>query len=97
MTPTSPGEIEVSVPAMLRDCTEGRTRFTIAATTLADAIQQLMTTYPLLRLHVYRDDGQLRPHVLIYLNDQNTAWLQADDVKLKPGDRLAVLQNVSGG
>lgn len=90
-------EIEVIVPTMLRDCTEGQGRLTLAAPTLGGALDTLMGTHPLLRLHVYQEDGSLRPHVLIYLNDENIAWLDQPDRPLRRGDRLAILQNVSGG
>jgi molybdopterin synthase sulfur carrier subunit len=90
-------QVEVSVPALLQDCTTGRKRFVLEAATLRGAIERLLATYPLLRLHLYDEAGALRPHVLYYLNDENVAWLKGVDVPLRPGDRLSVLQNVSGG
>ena len=89
--------IEVSVPGLLRDCTGGAARVTLEAGTLEVAIAALTEAYPLLRLHLYDDAERLRPHVLLYFNDENVAWLARRDVPLTPGDRLAVLQNVSGG
>ncbi len=90
-------EIGVQVPSLLRDCTGDRTRFTLVARTLEDAVDRLLATYPLLRLHLYDEADRLRPHVLIYFNDANIAWLSRLDVPLAAGDRLTVLQNVSGG
>jgi adenylyltransferase/sulfurtransferase len=92
-----PVQIEVSVPALLQDCTGGQRRFTLEATTLRGAIERLLAAYPLLRLHLYDEAGTMRPHVLYYLNDENVAWLRGADVPLRAGDRLSVLQNVSGG
>lgn len=90
-------EIEVQVPSMLRDCTGDRAQFTTVASTLREALDRLMATYPLLRLHVYDEANRLRPHLLLYLNDTNAAHLPSLDVPLAAGDRLIVLQNVSGG
>ena len=90
-------KIDVSVPALLADCTGGRTRFPLEATTLEEALRRLLTTHPLLRLHLYDEREQLRRHVLLFFNDQNVARLERLDVPLQYGDRLAVLQNVSGG
>jgi adenylyltransferase/sulfurtransferase len=89
--------IEVSVPAILRDCTGGRNPVSIEAATLAEALQRLRETYPLLRTHIYDEQERLRPHVLIFYNDESTRWLDNLDVPLKPGDRLEILQAVSGG
>ncbi|MGH2354738.1 MAG: MoaD/ThiS family protein [Chloroflexota bacterium] len=90
-------QIGVSVPSLLRDCTGDQTRFSLEAATLQEALHKLLTTYPLLRLHLYDEAERLRKHVLLYYNEQNITWLDRLDVPLRPGDRLAVLQNVSGG
>lgn len=90
-------EIEVSVPSLLMDCIGGTTSRSLKADTLQEAIDTLFSEYPLLRRHVYTEAGALRQHVLLYYNDQNIAWLERLDLPLRPGDRLLVLQAVSGG
>ena len=40
--------------------------------------------------------GDLRRHVLCFLNDDNLDWLDGDP-ELRNGDRVTVLQSVSGG
>ena len=89
--------IEVNVPGMLRDCVGGRARIAIDADTLADALWTLQRDYPLLRVHVWDDVGKLRQHVLIFLNEEGIRWMETLDVPLKPGDRLQIVQAVSGG
>lgn len=89
--------VSVSIPSLLEDCVGGRTRFSVDGATLAEALDALLTTYPLLRLHLYDEAQRLRKHVLLFYNDQNIARLERLDMPLRPGDRLTVLQNVSGG
>lgn len=89
--------IEVSVPSMLKSCTGGQSLFTLEAATLDEAVRKLTETYPLLRLHLYDEQGRQRPHVLLYYNEENIQWLDTLDIPLKKGDRLTVLQAVSGG
>lgn len=89
--------IEVLVPTILRDCTGGRNPITIEAETLAEALERLREAYPLLRVHLYDEAEQLRPHVLIFYNNESTRWLERLDVPLQSGDRLEILQAVSGG
>ena len=89
--------IEVNLPTILRDCTGGRNPITIEAATLAEALQRLRETYPLLRAHLYDEADRLRPHVVIFYNKESTRWLDNLEVPLRPGDRLDILQAVSGG
>lgn len=89
--------VEVSVPSMLKECTGGVTLFHLDAETLAEAVHRLVEEYPLLRLHLYDETGAQRPHVLLYYNDENIKWLATLNFPLKHGDRLTVLQAVSGG
>jgi sulfur-carrier protein len=89
--------IEVNVPTILRDCLGGSTQVTIEAETLAEALERLCTTYPLLRIHLFDEAGQLRTHVLIFYNEESTRWLERMDIPLQPGDRLNILQAISGG
>jgi sulfur-carrier protein len=35
--------------------------------------------------------------VLLFYNDQNIAWLESLDLPLQKGDKLTVMQAVSGG
>jgi molybdopterin converting factor small subunit len=89
--------IEVILPGLLADSVGGQRRFLLEADTLGEAMRKLSSNFPNLRAHLYADAGQIRKHVLIYYNDQSIAWLQSLDVPLKEGDRLSVIQAVSGG
>lgn len=82
---------------MLRDCTGGRPRFSIAAATLEEALAELFRVYPLLRVHLYDEADRLRKHVLIFFNGENIARLDRLDIPAHPGDKLTILQAVSGG
>lgn len=89
--------IEVQVPSLLRDCTDGRVSFQLEAHTLQEALDNLLETFPLLRIHIYTEAGQVRKHVLLFYNDQNLAWIDNFEIPLQAGDRLIVFQAVSGG
>jgi sulfur-carrier protein len=89
--------VEVNVPSLLRDCVGGRGRLTVEGETLRDALEQLFAAYPLLRHHLFLENGRLRQHVLIFYNGENIALLEALDPSLRPGDRIDIVQNVSGG
>ncbi|HEV2472313.1 MAG TPA: MoaD/ThiS family protein [Chthonomonadales bacterium] len=90
-------EVTVTIPALLADCTGGQSTFTLEAATLAGALERMRQTYPLLRLHLYEESGRLRQHVVIFYNGENSRRLDQQETSLQPGDRIEVLQAVSGG
>jgi sulfur-carrier protein len=90
-------EIMVTVPALLRDSAGGQTTFALDGATLDEALRHMQERYPLLCNHLYDETGQLRPHVLIFYNAESIAWLDRLDLPIQPGDRIDILQAVSGG
>jgi molybdopterin converting factor small subunit len=90
--------VPVTVPSLLANCTGGARDVEVEAATLEGCLDALLVAYPLLRPHLLDEAGNLRPHVNLFLNDQNARWI--DDwagVRLAPGDTLTVIQAVSGG
>ncbi|MGH1366721.1 MAG: MoaD/ThiS family protein [Calditrichia bacterium] len=90
-------KISVKIPALLVHCTNKRTVVEIDANTLSGALDTLLIDYPLLKPHLFNDKGIQREHVLIFLNEENIDWLDDPDIALKSGDRMTILQAVSGG
>jgi molybdopterin synthase sulfur carrier subunit len=90
-------KLEVTLPGLLADSAGGKRRFTVEAETLAGALDAMLTAHPLLRPHLYDEAMRVRKHVLIFFNDENLATLPDRSVALRRGDRLQVLQAVSGG
>lgn len=90
-------EITVTLPALLAQCVGGAAEVRVTATTLGGALDALVSTYPLLRVHLYDDDGAQRQHVLILYNGQSIRWFPSLELPLNAGDQISVLQLVSGG
>jgi molybdopterin converting factor small subunit len=89
--------IRVTVPGLLRHTTGGDTHTTIIAATLPELLTALKRRHPLLVPLIWDESGTLRKHVLIFLNDTATKWMDDLDIPLKQGDQLAIVQAVSGG
>lgn len=90
-------QVMVEVPRLLRDCSDGRAELAIAAATLGAALDRMRADWPTLATHVFDETGAVRPHVLILHNGKATRWMPSLDVPLRDGDRLQILQAVSGG
>lgn len=93
----APVSITVTLPGILATCAGGEQTVTIEAETLPKSVDALLQAYPLLKVHLFQEDGTLREHVMLLYNDQSFDWLDSTDIPLKEGDRLTVLQLVSGG
>lgn len=89
--------IVVEVPRILSDCIEGQTEVSLQAATIGTALERLRARWPTLATHVLQDSGAMREHVLLLHNGKLTRYLKNLDVPLRPGDRLQIVQAVSGG
>jgi molybdopterin converting factor small subunit len=90
-------QVTLEVPRMLRDCIDGRSAVGIDVERLDTVAQAIRLRWPVLATHVFTEAGDLRPHVLLLHNDRMTRWMPQLDVRLADGDRLAIVQAVSGG
>ena len=87
--------VSVEVPAILGDAIGSRT-VPIDAATPAEALAALRA-HPRLGPLLFDESKKLRPHVLLFLNDTDVRHLPSLETRLKPTDRLAIVQAVSGG
>lgn len=90
-------EVTLEVPAILSDCTAGRRRLSVEAETLADALSSVRVEWPTLATHVFDEAGAIRPHVLVLYNGKATRWGLDPRTPLAQGDRLQIVQAISGG
>lgn len=91
-------KIPVTVPGLLSESMGGQRRVFVEATTLAESLHVLRGSFPNLRTHVWDEAGAVRQHILIYLNDESTTWIDDHASReLRAGDELFIVQAVSGG
>lgn len=61
--------------------------------TVGEVIDRLLTDLPALRVHLFEQSGELRPHVLCFVDDEA---VRLEDRSI-PARRLEFLHAVSGG
>ncbi|NEB93416.1 MoaD/ThiS family protein [Streptomyces bauhiniae] len=88
--------IEVRIPTILRQYTDGRKAVEGAGETLADLFADLETRHAGIQGRVV-DGGQLRRFVNVYLNDEDVRFVDGIDTKLSDGDTVTILPAVAGG
>ncbi len=91
--------ITVNVAGFLTDFTQGQSRIVLDSkpATVAEALNGLWQQHVGLRDRVVNERGQLRPHVNIFLNDENVRHKELLDTRLPDTCEITILPAVSGG
>jgi molybdopterin synthase sulfur carrier subunit len=91
--------ITFNVAGFLTDFTNGRSQivFESPAATVGEALAGLWQQHPGLRDRVLNEQGNIRPHVNIFLDDENVRRKQLLDTSLPDHCEITILPSVSGG
>ena len=89
--------VTVRIPTVFRKYTGNEATVEVSPGTIADLIDQLDQLHPGLREQLLADDGQLHRFVNVYVNDEDTRYLEKLDTKVGEGDTVSILPSVAGG
>jgi molybdopterin converting factor small subunit len=85
------------IPTPLRPYTGSNSEIELQGENVAEAMEQLIQFYPTLKPHLYNEEGQLRPFVNLFLNENNIKDLQGLNTRLAESDRLMLIPSIAGG
>ncbi|WP_327086953.1 MoaD/ThiS family protein [Nonomuraea sp. NBC_01738] len=88
--------VEVRIPTILRDYTDGAKAVDAEGATLDELIANLESRHPGLKARLI-DKGALRRFVNVYLNDEDVRFLGGLGTPVADGDTVTVLPAVAGG
>ena len=88
--------IEVRIPTILRQYTDGQKAVEGTGDTLGALITDLESRHPGIQARIV-DGDQLRRFVNVYLNDEDVRFLDGIETKLADGDNVTILPAVAGG
>jgi sulfur-carrier protein len=88
--------IEVRIPTILRNLTDGAKAVEGKGATLDELFSDLEARHPGLRDRLVDEKG-LRRFVNVYLNDEDVRFLGGLDTQVADGDTVTVLPAVAGG
>lgn len=89
--------IILKIPSPLRSYTQGQNEIPVKGSTVDEAIQDLVEQHPSLRPHLFNNDGELRPFVNLFINDENIRDLQGAQTPIHDGDMLKLIPSIAGG
>ena len=87
----------VKLPRLLEPAVGSTRRVEVRGATVAEAVADLLRQHPTLRVHLFDEQSQLRPHVLCFHNGAPDRDPNGRTAPLSEGDEIVFLQAVSGG
>jgi MoaD family protein len=87
----------IIIPSALRQYTGNQDTIELSGQSVGEVLEQLTSHYPLLKKHLYNDEGNLRNFVNIYINEDDIRTQQRTDTPIKGGDVISIVPSVAGG
>ena len=89
--------VKVLLHGAWRGFAGGAKEVTLDATTLREALEALSEKHPSLKERLRDEHGKLRPHLALFVNDEDARLLGWEKAALKAGDVVHVIPALSGG
>ena len=90
--------MKIHIPTPLRTYTGGQETVSIPGNTIAATLDQLATTHPELRQHLFTSEGKLRSFVNVYFNDEDIRYLaEKENTPATDQDELTIIPSIAGG
>jgi molybdopterin converting factor small subunit len=91
--------VTFAIPGYLRSFADGRDRveLDLEARTVGQALSSLFAKYPGMRDRILTEQGQVRPHVNVFVGDESIRYLGGLEAPLPSGAQITLLPAVSGG
>jgi adenylyltransferase/sulfurtransferase len=89
--------VEIHIPAPFRRLTGGRAAIDGDGKDVAELLDDLERRFPGFRSFLFDNQGQIPPHIKIYVNGQEITSLEGLTTPLRDGDRVAIIPATAGG
>lgn len=84
----------IHIPSALRSYTKQEAEVQVEGSTLAEMLSALDSRYPGFRFRIVTEQDRIRPHIRIFVNDQQTQELRSP---IGQEDRVYIVCALSGG
>lgn len=91
--------VSYSIPAFLRTFTAGKSRVVldVSPVTVDEALAALCEIHPGIRDRVLNEQGEVRPHVNVFVGDESIRYTGGLDTPIPDGAEIYIVPAVSGG
>ncbi|MBI3879148.1 MAG: MoaD/ThiS family protein [Verrucomicrobia bacterium] len=89
--------VAVRFPQNLRRLVDGQEIVDVRAGTVAGAIAEIEARYNGVQARVMDESGRVRGSVLVFVNEEDIRFLDAERTPLKDGDEVSIIPAFAGG
>ena len=86
--------MQVGIPPQLRDYTHAEAHVEASGATVAEILADLDRRFPGIRFRIVDEQDRIRPHLRIFVNEEQTRTL---DAHVATADRILIFGALSGG
>jgi molybdopterin converting factor small subunit len=90
-------QVTVRIPAVLRSFTGGAAELLSPPGSVGEIIRCIGESHPQLPARLLTAEGELRPHVNVFIGRENVRGLQGLSTPVGAGDIVSILPAVAGG
>ena len=87
----------IRLPGILASMNDDEREVQVRGESVAEALDDLVRRRPVLKRHLFDDAGSLRRHLRCVCNDQVASARDGLSQAVQAGDRITILNSVSGG
>lgn len=88
--------VKIEIPTPLREHTGGLSLVEVSGVTVKEALDDLIRQYPNIGAKLF-NDGRLRPHINVFVNDEDIRYLDDMNTAVTSGQIVALIPAVAGG
>ncbi len=88
--------VRIEIPPPLRENTDGKTDVETSGATVGEVLADLTRQYPEIEPRLF-DSGELRPHINVFVNDEDIRYLDEMATPVGDGTVVALIPAVAGG
>jgi len=89
--------IKVLIPYALRFATERNAEVEVSGSTIREAINALVNTYPDIKAHLFADNDTLRDFINLFVDGKNVNSLQGLDTPVADNGEVMIVPAIAGG
>lgn len=89
--------VSVGLPSYLQQFADGKERVEVAGATVAEVLDALGKQYPGVRSRVVTEQGEIRPHINVFVGERNCRFEDGLNTAVPDGAEVLILAAVSGG
>lgn len=89
--------VAIKISAPLRRFTDGKAELYLEVTSIAECLDKMEEQFPGIKLQLCDEQGLRRPSMNIYVNGDDTRFLQELNTPLKDGDNVSIVPALAGG